>query len=131
MHIQKRTKNSYPVKLANQQLTNGLCDPQRFAEVILEQAAGWTPDDVAEQLKKRGTYQVDLNKPIRVHNVYFTLVADKDGTVQSLKDVYAHDKRVADALNGKSLKKIAARDPIAAVMASAFSRKTAFSVRVG
>lgn len=90
-------------------------DPQRFAEVILEQAAGWTPDDVAEQLKKRGTYQVDLNKPIRVHNVYFTLVADKDGTVQSLKDVYAHDKRVADALNGKSLKKIAARDPALAL----------------
>merc|ERR1712232_685959 len=70
---------------------------------------------VAEQLKKRGTYQVNLNNPVRVHNVYFTLVADEDGKVQSLKDIYAHDKRVADALNGKSLKKIAARDPALAL----------------
>lgn len=90
-------------------------DPERFAEVILEQAAGWTDGDVGEQLKKRGTYQVDLFKPVRVHNVYFTLAAGEDGKIQSLKDVYNHDKRVADALNGKSLKKIAARDPALAL----------------
>lgn len=86
-------------------------NPQRFAEVLLGQVDGWSPEDVARQLKIKDTRQVDLKTLIPVHNTYFTLVADADGNVTSLTDVYGHDKRVTDALNGKSLELIAAADP--------------------
>ncbi len=90
-------------------------NPQRFAEVLLGQVDGWSPDDVQRQLKIKDTRQVNLVNPIPVHNTYFTIVVGEDGTVRSLKDVYAHDRRVADALNGKSLQQIAAGDPAMAL----------------
>ncbi|MDO9383117.1 MAG: L,D-transpeptidase family protein [Hyphomicrobiaceae bacterium] len=90
-------------------------NPQRFAEVVLGQVDGWTPEDVKRQLAIKDTRKVDLIKPIPVHNTYFTIVANADGTVSQLKDVYGHDRRVADALNGKSLQQIAASDPALAL----------------
>lgn len=90
-------------------------DPVRFAEVVLGQVDGWTASDVKRQLATDDTRQVDLKTQIPVHNTYFTLVADENGVVRELKDVYGHDKRVTDALNGKSLKQIAAGDPAMAL----------------
>lgn len=90
-------------------------NPQRFAEVVLGQVDGWTPEDVKRQLTIKDTRKVDLITPIPVHNTYFTLVASADGTVTQLKDVYGHDRRVTDALNGKSLQQIAAADPALAL----------------
>ena len=90
-------------------------NPQRFAEVLLGEVDGWTADDVKRQLTIKDTRQVNLKTHIPVHNTYFTLVVDDDGTVRSLTDVYSHDKRVTDALNGKSLQQIAASDPAMAL----------------
>jgi murein L,D-transpeptidase YcbB/YkuD len=90
-------------------------NPVRFAEVVLGQVDGWTPADVKRQLTLDDTRQVDLKVHIPVHNTYFTVVVADDGSVRSLKDVYGHDKRVTDALNGKSLKQIAAADPALAL----------------
>ncbi len=86
-------------------------NPDRFAEVILGETQGWSPADVKAQLAKRPTYQVDLTSPVPVHNTYFTITADADGKVTSSADVYGHDRRVLDALNGKSIAAIAAADP--------------------
>lgn len=90
-------------------------NPQRFAEVILGEIDGWTPEDVKRQLAIKDTRQVDLKTPVPVHNTYFTLVANADGSITQLKDVYGHDRRVTDALNGKSLQQIAASDPALAL----------------
>lgn len=90
-------------------------NPQRFAEVLLGEVDGWTADDVKRQLAIKDTRQVDLKTHIPVHNTYFTLVVDADGVARSLNDVYGHDKRVTDALNGKSLQQIAAGDPAMAL----------------
>jgi murein L,D-transpeptidase YcbB/YkuD len=90
-------------------------NPQRFAEVILGQVDGWTPEDVKRQLAIKDTFQVDLKTPVPVHNTYFTLVANADGSITQLKDVYGHDRRVTDALNGKSLQQIAEADPALAL----------------
>lgn len=91
-------------------------NPQRLAEVLLGETEGWTPDDVKRQLKNTNMHRVDLKQPVPVHNTYFTLVADAQGNVQQLKDVYNYDRRIQDALNGtKSLQQIAAADPALAL----------------
>ncbi len=90
-------------------------NPVRFAEVVLGEVDGWTPADVKRQLAIDDTRQVDLNTQIPVHNTYFTIVVAEDGSVNALKDVYGHDKRVTDALAGKSLQQIAAADPALAL----------------
>jgi L,D-transpeptidase YcbB len=90
-------------------------NPQRFAEVVLGEVEGWAAVHVANQLKRKETRQVDLRQHIPVHNTYFTIRASEDGTVKQLKDVYAHDRRISEALAGKSIKLIASRDPAIAL----------------
>lgn len=88
-------------------------NPIRFAELILGETAGWSPEDVAAQLDRYGeeNHRVDLPTPIPVHNTYFTVIADENGNLSTLKDIYGHDKRIAQALAGRSLAAIAASDP--------------------
>ena len=88
-----------------------LRNPQQYAEVILRERSGWTPADVAKHLKYKDTIKVYLPEHIPVHVTYFTAVADASGRVKMLTDVYDHDKRIADAMSGVPIKKIAARDP--------------------
>jgi L,D-transpeptidase YcbB len=86
-------------------------NPQQFAEVILGEVEGWTKADVKAQLAKPATYKVYLKNQVPVHNTYFTVTADASGKVTSLSDMYGHDRRVLDALNGRSIVSIAAADP--------------------
>ena len=86
-------------------------NPQQFAEVILGQTDGWTKADVKAQLAKSEKYKVYLKNPVPVHNTYFTVTADAAGKVTLLSDIYGHDRRVLDALNGRSIASIAAADP--------------------
>jgi murein L,D-transpeptidase YcbB/YkuD len=90
-------------------------DPERFAEVILGEVAGWKPGDVAEQLKNKKSVRVDLPDHLPVHNTYLTTWVNADGSVLQFKDIYAHDKRYSEALAGKSIQLIAARDPALAL----------------
>jgi murein L,D-transpeptidase YcbB/YkuD len=86
-------------------------DPQRFAEVVLAEVKGWNESDIRWQTRAKHTVRVELDKAIPIHNTYFTLVADAAGTLKKLDDIYGHDKRVTDALNGVDVKTIAANDP--------------------
>lgn len=88
-------------------------DPLQFAELILRETAGWTREDVEAQLTRNApeNHRVDLPTPVPVHNVYFTVIADEDGKLSTLSDIYGHDKRIAKALAGESLTTIAASDP--------------------
>lgn len=90
-------------------------DPQRFAEIVLGEVNGWTPADVAQMLKSRDTKRIYLAHRIPVYNTYFTEWVNADGTITELRDIYGHDRRMADALNGKSIKAIAAADPALAL----------------
>jgi len=90
-------------------------NPERFAEVILGATEGWSPDDVARQLKIKTTARFDLKTPIAVHNTYLTAWVNPDGSVVELADIYGHDKRYSEALAGKSVKLIASRDPALAL----------------
>lgn len=88
-------------------------NPRKLVELILADDKGWTADDVTKMLKKRhaSNERVDLDHPVPVHNVYFTAVVDKQGKLQTFKDVYGHDKRVTQALKGQSIASITANDP--------------------
>lgn len=87
--------------------------PRKLAEVIFSQVQGWDIALIGSYLDRRGkeNNRVDFEKPIPVHNVYFTLVSDGRGGFAKLPDVYGHDRRVMDALAGKSLQAIANNDP--------------------
>ncbi len=86
-------------------------NPERLAEVLLGETKGWSATDVGRQLNVKTTARFDLEQPIPVHNTYFTIWVDPDGTVVQFADVYGHDKRYSEALAGKSISMIAARDP--------------------
>lgn len=88
-----------------------LRNPEKYAEVILGLTRGWTAADVAKNLTYKDTIKVSLPEHIPVHVTYFTVVPDGSAGLRSLKDVYGHDKRIADAFAGVPYAKIAARDP--------------------
>lgn len=87
--------------------------PRKLAEVIFSQVQGWDVRLINTYLDRRAkeNNRIDFEKPIPVHNVYFTLVSDRRGGFLKLPDVYGHDRRVMDALAGKSLQAIASNDP--------------------
>ncbi len=89
-------------------------NPVRLAEVILDETADWTVDQVADQMTRRAqpNNNIPLPAPVPVHNVYFTVTEDPvTGKLVQFKDLYGHDKRILAALNGKSPAVIAKSDP--------------------
>ena len=77
-------------------------NPQRLAEVLLGIDKGWKPEDVAALLKGDPAENgVPLNHHIPVHITYFTAQVDADGEVTTEEDVYGHEKRITQALQGK------------------------------
>lgn len=88
-------------------------NPRKLAEAIFTEVQGWDANRITDLLQNRApeNNQVDLERPINVHNVYFTLVRDGDGELKQLADVYGHDRRMSEALAGKSLSAIANNDP--------------------
>jgi murein L,D-transpeptidase YcbB/YkuD len=88
-------------------------NPKRLAELVFEADRGWNSDDVTPLLQTKAPVnnRIGLEKPIPVHNVYFTVSIGDDGKIRSFADVYGHDRRIQDALDGKSIAEIAERDP--------------------
>lgn len=88
-------------------------NPVRLAEVLLGETSNWSDQKVADHLASRAkeNNRIDLDQKIGVHNVYFTVIANKDGELETLPDIYNHDRRIKQALAGKSLRTIASSDP--------------------
>lgn len=88
-------------------------NPRKLAEVIFRDVQGWDVGRIPELLDRRSKENntVEFDKYIFVHNVYFTLIPDGQGGFRQLKDIYGHDRRIAQALEGKSLRSIADNDP--------------------
>ncbi len=88
-------------------------NPRRLAELVFEAERGWNAGDIAPLLaaSSPANNRIALEKPVPVHNVYFTAVVGEDGKVRSFGDVYGHDRRIQDVFDGKSIAEIAERDP--------------------
>ncbi|MEL7047869.1 MAG: L,D-transpeptidase family protein, partial [Pseudomonadota bacterium] len=75
-------------------------NPMQFAEVLLEADQSWSAQRVNGMVGGNSERTVEVANPIPVHMVYQTVVADKDGEVQTFGDVYQHERRVRLALAG-------------------------------
>ena len=91
-------------------------DPLQLAEHVLGEIHGWESGKV-QSLVRGGPQNnhVTLDHKVPVHVTYFTAVANDDGTVQTFKDVYGHEKRIKLALEGRFNEIVKGRDHLAPV----------------
>lgn len=77
-------------------------NPMQLAEMILEEDKGWDKAKVAE-LSKSGplSNKIRIEKEIPIHLTYFTVWIDDDGKMRTYSDVYGHEKRITQALDGE------------------------------
>ena len=86
-------------------------NPLNFAKLLLAEQ-GWSDSRVQQTLATAHDEHVKLEKKIPVHITYFTLWVDKDGKLQSYRDVYGYDAIVRVALKIDSPKVVASKTDI-------------------
>ena len=79
-----------------------LRQPDRLAALLLAEDKGWSAEQVKSLLAKGSNSVVSLSRPVPVHLTYFTMAFDGVGRLQTFADVYGLDKKMAQALFGKS-----------------------------
>jgi L,D-transpeptidase YcbB len=79
-----------------------LRQPDRLAALLLAEDKGWSAEQVKSLLAKGTNSVVSLSRPVPVHLTYFTMAFDGVGRLQTFADVYGLDKKMAQALFGKS-----------------------------
>ena len=99
------TPDKYMFNAARRTLSHGCLrvqNPMDLARMILKEDKGWDADKVAE-LDKSGPLnnEIAIDKRIPIHLVYFTQWVDDNGKLKSFADVYGHEKRVIQGLDGK------------------------------
>lgn len=77
-------------------------NPVRLAELLLQNDKGWSPEKV-RGIVRRGPQDnsIELNRRVPVHTTYFTAMVDDDGKLNTMNDIYGHEKRISLALAGK------------------------------
>ncbi len=76
-------------------------NPGRFAEVLLREDKGWSPERVAAA--RQASAVVGLDRQIMVHTAYLTAWVDDTGRLATFGDVYGLDSRVSRALGGDAI----------------------------
>jgi murein L,D-transpeptidase YcbB/YkuD len=90
--------------------------PMELAEMILNEDKGWDKAKIAE-LDRSGPMnnEIAIDKRIPIHLVYFTAWVADDGLLKIFADIYGHEKRVTQALDGDWDKINKGRDHLAPV----------------
>jgi murein L,D-transpeptidase YcbB/YkuD len=86
-------------------------NPMDFADALLK----FEPNLNAEKLEAMfGPKErwVNLKTHVPVHIAYFTLRVDPDGTIRSYGDIYGHNRRLIEMLNGKAAPIAPSKTPI-------------------
>lgn len=77
-------------------------DPVALAEWVLQQKPDWTREKIEKTIGgKQDDVYVKLERAIPVVLFYNTVVAEKDGRVKFLDDIYGHDVKLAKVLAPK------------------------------
>ncbi len=77
-------------------------NPERMAEILLGEDKGWDAAKIADLIAHGPeNNEVQIDHPIPVHITYFTAWVDDNGETQMARDVYGHEKRITQALQGK------------------------------
>jgi murein L,D-transpeptidase YcbB/YkuD len=102
--------------------------PQRLAEILLREDKGWDAAQVAEAFNTGPlNNEVAIERKIPVHTTYFTASVGDDGKLHTFADVYGHERRIIQALEGKWDQIARGRDHLAPVeldLAAADQRNT-------
>ncbi len=79
-----------------------LRNPLKAAELILAEDKGWDAAKV-DDLAKAGPMnnEVAMDTKIKMHIAYFTAWVDEAGTLKTYGDIYGHERRVTQALDGR------------------------------
>jgi L,D-transpeptidase YcbB len=89
--------------------------PVELAEIMLREGNGWTREKMLEQMKSGPlNNEVVIEKRIPIHLTYFTAWVDAAGKTKFFGDVYGHEKRITQALDGDWAKIAKGRDHLAA-----------------
>jgi len=93
-----------------------LRNPLSVAALVLEHDKGWDAAKVAE-LAKSGPFnnEMVMDKKIRMDIVYFTAWVDDAGALKTYRDIYGHEKRVTQALDGNWAQIAKGRDHLAPI----------------
>jgi L,D-transpeptidase YcbB len=79
-----------------------LQNPMRMAELVLAEDKGWDAAHVEELLHTGPpNNEIMIEHKIPVHLVYFTAWVDDNGKLHTYRDIYGHEKRITQALQGK------------------------------
>ena len=113
------TPDKWMFKPAQRTLSHGCLrvqKPMQLAEIILNEDKGWDATKIVE-LDRSGPLnnEIPIEKEIPIHIVYFTAWVDDAGKLKTFRDVYGHEKRVTQALDGEWDKINKGRDHLAPV----------------
>lgn len=72
-----------------------LAEPDKLAEYLLRDVAGWTPDKITQAMNAGKEQTVSLPAPVPVSITYFTAWVDRSGQLHFREDIYGHDKGAA------------------------------------
>ncbi len=104
-------------------------NPIGLAEILLREDKGWDSTHVAEIINTGPlNNEIALDHKIPVHITYFTALVDDEGKLHTFGDVYGHERRITQALDGRWGQIVKGRDHLAPVgphMAAA--RQTRFA----
>ncbi|HEY0157612.1 MAG TPA: L,D-transpeptidase family protein [Thermoanaerobaculia bacterium] len=74
-------------------------DPAELAEWVLRAQPEWTREKIDTAMTgKRGDVYVKVERPVSVVLFYATAIAEEDGTVKFVEDIYGHDVQLAKLL---------------------------------
>ncbi|MGD9502439.1 MAG: murein L,D-transpeptidase [Methyloceanibacter sp.] len=76
--------------------------PARLAALLLGADKGWSEARVKSLIAAGKSSAVALSRPLPVHLTYFTVAFDGVGQMRTYDDVYGLDKKMAEAMFGKS-----------------------------
>ena len=77
-------------------------DPRRMAEILLGEDKGWDAARIADLIANGPeNNEVLIDRKIGVHVTYFTAWVDDKNETQIARDVYGHEQRISQALQGR------------------------------
>jgi murein L,D-transpeptidase YcbB/YkuD len=99
------TPDKWMFNSAQRTLSHGclrLRNPMKLVELLLKEDKGWDRAKI-DELSASGPLnnEVAMDKRIMMHLTYFTTWVGGDGKVNTFRDVYGHEKRISQALDGK------------------------------
>jgi L,D-transpeptidase YcbB len=91
-------------------------DPIGLARILLREDKGWDAAHVNEMVRTGpSNNEIAIERKIPVHITYFTAMVDEGGKLHTFSDIYGHERRIAQALEGKWEQIVKGRDHLAPV----------------